>query len=165
MTPMNNPPFIPRWPGGDPIRYCIDASAKPYWAEIRTALDVWGREFAFNSFVEVFEWWWHRTLVFRVADMGPNNPFLAQSMYPPPLIIEPYAGDVTLNAAVQWGGAARPLLLPTLIHEIGHALGMGHFWATDSVMFPNIAEHTVRLSVDDRRMFRCLYNGECIGAK
>jgi hypothetical protein len=157
-----NPPFIPSWPGSDPIRYVIDATADPYRPEIVAALRAWGQELPSGVFLEVKDPAWHRTIVFRVSAFGAGNAFLAMSMYPPPLIAEPWAGDVTINSDAGWQRAEmRPLLLPLLLHEIGHSLGMGHSWFTDSVMFPNISPANVRLSATDRRLIRCLYRNVC----
>jgi len=157
-----NPPFIPRWEGSDPIRYCVDPTAEPYRVEILMALKVWEKEFIYNSFVEVFDPTWHRTIVFRVTPFGPGNSFFALAMYPPPLIVEPYAGDVTLNSDYNWNDPyMRFLLVPTWIHEIGHSLGVGDSRSSSNVMFPNINPKLVELSVEDKRLFRCLYNGEC----
>jgi hypothetical protein len=162
MAAQGEPAFIPRWPGNGPIRYVIDSSAEAYRPEILTALNVWGRELLAGSFVEVQDPSWNRTIVFRVAPFGPGNTFLAMSMYPAPLIVEPWAGDVTLNSDAGWNRAEmRSLLVPLLIHEIGHALGMGHSWQSDSVMFPNIDPRNVQLGTADRRLFWCLYNGVC----
>ena len=154
----DNPPRIPRWSGPEPVHFCIDRTMEAYRPEVLSALWAWQRETAQLIMAETRDCFAPRTISFRLA---PRIWSLGWTLYPPPLTIEPQAGDVTVNADIDWNRPEiRIQLLPVLIHEVGHALGMGHAFIPDSVMWPNVNNRTA-LSPLDRWAFRCLYGIEC----
>lgn len=156
----NNPPFVPRWNGWTPVQFCIDPSIEVYRPEILAALWVWQRETFQIVMAETRDCLAPRTIAIRLTQEHTTMPTLGTVMYPAPMYQEPVAGDIYINRDVDWP-RHRPLLFALLIHEVGHALGMVHYYEADAVMFPNIDPAKTALSPLERRMFRCLYGTEC----
>lgn len=158
----DNPPYIPRWQGPAPVRVYIDPTMEPYRPEIMAALWVWQRETVQSIMAETRDAAADRTIAIRMIPEGGWMNVLAVALYPAPMFREPEAGDVWISRAVVWSEPNhRRFLLALLVHEFGHSLGMGHYYESESVMFPNIDPAKTALSPLDRRMFRCLYGTEC----
>lgn len=158
----DNPPVVPRWNGPEPVRFCIDSSMEVYRPEILSALWVWQRETTQTIMAETRDCFAPRTIAIRLTQEGTKMDRLAVTMYPAPMYQEPEAGDVWINRDVAWTKPEnRRLLFALLIHEVGHALGMVHYYESESVMFPNIDPIKTALFSLERRMFRCLYGTEC----
>jgi peptidoglycan hydrolase-like protein with peptidoglycan-binding domain len=90
-----------------------------------------------------------------------DNPLVLGHAWPPPAAMAPelFAGDVHFNEAPKWTN--RPGLLTDLqaaaVHEIGHALGLGHTTTdADSVMTP-FGAATRQLSTVDIEAIQSLY--------
>jgi len=137
-------------------------------AELVRALGEWGRV-ASLTFSEAGSGAVARTLNFRFAsgDHGDGYPFdgqghvLAHSFYPSPPNPEPIAGDVHLDGDEEWViGADLSVrsvdLFSVSLHELGHALGLGHSDVPGSVMYPYYRRATA-LTQEDANAIRQLY--------
>jgi hypothetical protein len=89
---------------------------------------------------------------------------LAHAFYPAPPNPEPIAGDVHFDDAELWEignglGTAAFDLMWVAVHEIGHALGLGHSSVPSAVMYPTVSTTTVftGLHADDIAGLRSLY--------
>ncbi|KXZ51823.1 hypothetical protein GPECTOR_11g263 [Gonium pectorale] len=72
-------------------------------------------------------------------------------------------GTITLDAAEQWllqPAAAKPgafYIMPVLLHEIGHALGLTHSSTSDDVMSPFYVPDQLKLTDGDRNRAAAIY--------
>ena len=66
----------------------------------------------------------------------PEGNILAHTYYPDPPNPEPIAGDMHLNPAVNWNVGADTDIYTVALHELGHALGLGHTDNPADVMYP-----------------------------
>jgi hypothetical protein len=95
---------------------------------------------------------------FFAGDHGDGYPFdgkgrmLAHSFYP--IVAEPIAGDVHLNEDETWSDPEK--LYTVLLHEIGHALGIGHSDRPGAVMYPYFDTFT-ELQADDIKALQRIY--------
>ncbi len=95
---------------------------------------------------------------------GPGG-VLAHAFFPSPPNPESIAGDMHFDDAELWevgnglGGAAFDLMW-VAVHELGHALGLGHSTDSSAVMFPSVSAHTVYggLHADDIAGIQALYS-------
>ncbi len=110
-------------------------------AEVLRALAEW-RKYAKVGFTETQRRAGERNIdiVFGSGAHGDPYPFdgkggvLAHTFYPSPPNSEPIAGDMHLDDAEPWDGAMD--LYSVALHELGHALGLGHSGDPSSVMYP-----------------------------
>jgi predicted Zn-dependent protease len=72
--------------------------------------------------------------------------YLGEGFMPPPLNNYSIAGDIDFNSAKTWNNGYTYDLQTVALHEIGHALGLGHSTDPQSVMWP--AYRGVRQSPD-----------------
>lgn len=136
--------------------------------EILRALGEWSRA-ASVSFHEAGSPAALRTLNFLFArgDHGDGYPFdgpgrvLAHTFYPSPPNPEPIAGDVHLDDDEEWAiGLDLPVrsvdLFSVSLHEVGHALGLGHSDTPGSVMYPYY-RRAAALTLEDSNAIRKIY--------
>ena len=66
---------------------------------------------------------------------GPGG-VLAHTFYPVPVNAEPLAGDVHLDADENWHVGGDVDLYSVALHELGHAIGLGHSDVPGDAMYP-----------------------------
>jgi hypothetical protein len=86
---------------------------------------------------------------------GPGGA-LAHTFYPAPYNSEPVAGDMHLDADETWRVGSNLDLYSVVLHETGHALGLGHSDNPNSVMYPYYRQQT-SLNPDDIAGIQALY--------
>ena len=66
----------------------------------------------------------------------PSGTILAHTYYPDPPNPEPIAGDMHFNPAENWSVGGGTDIYTVALHELGHALGLGHTTNPADVMYP-----------------------------
>jgi len=81
---------------------------------------------------------------------------LAHTFYPAPPNPEPIAGDLHLDEEEDWKIGADTDVYSVILHELGHALGLGHSDLPTAVMYPYYRRAT-KLATDDIAAIQDLY--------
>ena len=90
---------------------------------------------------------------------GPGG-VLAHTFYPAPSNPEPVAGDMHLDADESWTvGPSGTDVYSVVLHETGHALGLGHSDNPSAVMYPYYQLHT-GLTADDIAGIQAIYGAK-----
>lgn len=137
--------------------------------EVARALDEWARH-AKLRFTAASDSSADRTVAIRFARGNHGDPYpfdgsgrvLAHTFYPSPPNAEPLAGDIHLDDDEDWSAGSAVDLYSVVLHEAGHALGLGHTDRPGSVMYPYYRVATV-LSTDDIAGIQDLYGERSAG--
>ena len=103
-------------------------------------------------------------LLFASGNHGDWYPFdglgnvLAHTFYPAPRNPESIAGDMHLDDDETWNVGSKVDLFTVVLHEAGHALGLGHSDKPEAVMYPYY-RFAAGLTDDDITSIRELYGG------
>jgi hypothetical protein len=81
---------------------------------------------------------------------------VAHTFYPVPVNAEPIAGDIHLDADENWHAGGDLDIYSVVLHEAGHALGLGHSDKPGDVMYPYYRRGAV-LSANDIGALQTLY--------
>jgi hypothetical protein len=108
--------------------------------------------------------WETRTIALKFAAgaHGDAYPFdgpggiLAHTFYPVPINSESIAGDIHLDADENWHAGSDLDIYSVVLHELGHAIGLGHSDKPGDVMYPYY-KRGMPLSANDMGAAQALY--------
>ena len=110
---------------------------------LREALDVWA-DVADLTFVETDRPGRSDSIDFSFEQIDGSGRVLARAYFPDDVNRNPIAGDVEFDIAENWEignarGSAAFDLLYVAVHEVGHALGLGHDDHSDAVLSDSVS--------------------------
>src|SRR5208337_3081898 len=95
----------------------------------------------------------------RIGGYAMSSSILAFAYLPPPANGGTDAGDIFFNTAQSWQiNGTNYDLMTVAIHELGHALGMGHSTDTAAAMYPAYITTKQAVDADDISGIRSIYN-------
>lgn len=96
----------------------------------------------------------------RIGGYNFGTPTLARAYLPPSINNFSIAGDVLINSGQSWvmGTIGGYDLFTTALHEVGHALGLGHSTSYSAAMYPSYVGQRLGLGADDSSGIRALYS-------
>lgn len=95
----------------------------------------------------------------RIGAYGQSSGQLAVACLPPPINGGTDAGDIFINSNVAWKINNDYDLQTVAIHEIGHALGLGHSSISSAVMYASYTGMKQSLNSDDTTGIQAVYGG------
>ena len=93
----------------------------------------------------------------RISAIPQSSGTLATCFLPPPINGGSDAGDIVFNSNVNWQVNSTYDLETVAIHEIGHALGMGHSQITTADMYAYYNGQKQSLTTDDTGGIQSIY--------
>ena len=93
----------------------------------------------------------------RFSAIPQSSGTLAVCFLPPPINGGSDAGDIVYNSSINWQINSAYDIQTVAIHEIGHALGMGHSQITYACMYANYNGQKQSLTSDDIAGIQTIY--------
>jgi predicted Zn-dependent protease len=93
----------------------------------------------------------------RVGAYNLGSSYLGGTYLPPPANNYSLAGDMNFNDTMNWNIGTTYDLQTVALHEMGHALGLGHSTTSSAVMWPSYGGVKRKLTSDDVNGIQAVY--------